>query len=333
MVAQRPADLKLYSSIKEIPVDWLWYPYIPYGKVTLLQGDPGGGKSTFILNIISAVSSGGKLPDGTELTKPLHVIYQCSEDGVADTIKPRLIAAGANCENVAFVDEENSSFTLNDEVIRCAVADFNARLLVIDPFQAYLGDTDISNITSIRRILRKLSMWASAYDCAIVLIGHLNKKQGSKDLYRGLGSIDLVAAARSILQIDVDEDYPQYRVVRHIKSSLAPKGPSFGFRIDSDSILHWTMREALEIESETDSFDDLPSPGKQEQACALLKGALANGPVRSTDIRNLMQRESVSERTMMLAKTMLSIKSFRQGGVWYWTYKDKTDTGRNHNAE
>ena len=112
MLAQRPSDLKLYSSIKEIPVDWLWYPYIPYGKLTLLQGDPGGGKSTFIVNIISAVSSGGKLPDGTELAKPLHVIYQCSEDGAADTIKPRLIAAGANCENVAFIDEETSSFTL-----------------------------------------------------------------------------------------------------------------------------------------------------------------------------------------------------------------------------
>lgn len=333
MLAQRPTDLKLYSSIKEIPVDWLWYPYIPYGKLTLLQGDPGGGKSTFIVNIISAVSSGGKLPDGTELAKPLHVIYQCSEDGAADTIKPRLISAGANCENVAFVDEESSSFTLNDEVIRCAVADFNAKLLVVDPFQAYLGDADISNITSIRRILKKLSMWAAAYDCAIVLIGHLNKKQGSKDLYRGLGSIDLVAAARSVLQIDVDEDYPQYRIVRHIKSSLAPKGPCFGFHIDSNSSLHWTMPESDENEPDIDFSDDLPSSGKQEQACALLKGALANGPVRSTDIRELMQREAVSGRTMMLAKTMLSIKSFRQGGVWYWAYKDKSERGKKHDAE
>ncbi len=78
MITQRPSDLKLYSSVKEVSVDWLWYPYIPYGKLTLLQGDPGGGKSTFIVNIISAVSSGGKLPDGTELSKPMHVIYQCS---------------------------------------------------------------------------------------------------------------------------------------------------------------------------------------------------------------------------------------------------------------
>ena len=175
-------------------------------------------------------------------------------------------------------------------------------------------------------------MWAAAYDCAIVLIGHLNKKQGSKDIYRGLGSIDLVAAARSVLQIDMDENYPQYRIVRHIKSSLAPKGQCFGFHIDSNSALHWTMPESYENESALDYSDDLPVSGKQEQACALLKGALSNGPVRATDIRELMQRESVSGRTMMLAKTMLSIKSFRQGGVWYWAYKEKTEKEKNHDA-
>jgi hypothetical protein len=231
------------------------------------------------------------------------------------------------------VDEDSSSFTLNDEILRCAVADFNAKLLVVDPFQAYLGDTDISNITSIRRILRKLSMWAAAYDCAVVLIGHLNKKQGSKDLYRGLGSIDLVAAARSVLQIEVDEDYPQYRIVRQIKCSLAPKGQSFGFQIDANASLHWTLSGQDEKELDLVLPEDLTSAGKQEQICALLKGALVNGPVRATDIQNLMQNESVSQRALMLSKTMLGIKSFRQGGVWYWAYKDKTDKGSRHNAE
>ncbi len=327
MTAQRPSDLKLYSAVREVPVDWLWYPYIPRGKLTLLQGDPGGGKSTFIVNIISALSRGGPLPDGTEPEKPLHIIYQCSEDGAADTIKPRLITAGADCDNVAFIDEDGSPFTLNDEIIRCAIADFNAGLLVVDPFQAYLGDADISNITSIRRILKKLSLWAAAYDCAVVLIGHLNKKQGSRDLYRGLGSIDLVAAARSVLQIDTDEENPEYRIVRHIKSSLAPKGRSFGFAIGPDSALHWTVPEPDEKEPEYELPDDLPSAGRQEQICALLKGALAQGPARATDIQSLMRQEAVSQRALLLAKSMLNIGSFRQGGVWYWTYKDRRDRG------
>ena len=121
----------------------------------------------------------------------MHVIYQCSEDGAGDTIKPRLNAAGADCRNVAFLDEEMDWFTLGDEKIRRAIADFNAKLLVIDPVQAYLGDADISNASGMRKMLRQLAIWASLYDCAIVLIGHLNKKESSKDLYRSLGSIDI----------------------------------------------------------------------------------------------------------------------------------------------
>ncbi len=176
-------QLKLYSNIPETEVDWLWYPYIPFGKLTVLSGDPGNGKSTLMMNIIAAASSGGIVPDGRKLKKPIHVIYQCSEDSAGDTIKPRLIAAGADCSNVAFIDEELSTLSLNDEVIRRAIADFNAKLLVIDPVQAYLGEADISNVGGMRRVLHQLSLWAARYDCAVVLVGHLNKRQSGKDIY------------------------------------------------------------------------------------------------------------------------------------------------------
>lgn len=169
-------QLKLYSNVTATNIDWLWYPYIPFGKVTLLQGDPGCGKSTLMMNIIAAISNGSFSPDGRKIKKPLHVIYQCSEDGTGDTIKPRLNAAGADCRNVAFIDEEMDWLTLGDEKVRRAIADFNTKLLVIDPVQAYLGDADISNATGMRKMLRQLAIWASLYDCAIVLIGHLNKK-------------------------------------------------------------------------------------------------------------------------------------------------------------
>ena len=209
MIDMCDGKLKLYSGVTETAVDWLWYPFIPYGKLTLLQGDPGCGKSTLMMNLIAAASSGNCSPDGKKLKKPLHVIYQCSEDGISDTIKPRLLNAGADCNNVAFLDEETDWITLNDEKIRRAIADFNAKLLVIDPVQAYLGETDIASAAAMRKVLRQLAAWAAMYDCAVVLIGHLNKKQSSKGLYRGLGSIDLVAAARSVLHIErlpEDED-------------------------------------------------------------------------------------------------------------------------------
>ena len=127
------------------------------------------------------------------------------------------------------------------------------------------------------------------FNPSIIGIGHLNKKQSSKDIYRGLGSIDLIAAARSVLQIDIDEEYPQYRIVRHIKSSLAPKGPSFGFQIDSHSNLHWTILDPDDKEPHLDLPDELTSMGKQEQICSLLKGALSHGPARATEIQSLMQ--------------------------------------------
>ena len=111
-------QLKLYSSVTETTVDWLWYPYIPFGKITLIQGDPGCGKSTLMMNLIASVSNGSFSIDRKTNRKPMHVIYQCSEDGLSDTIKPRLIAAGANCSNIAFLDEEKEQFSLSDDTIR-----------------------------------------------------------------------------------------------------------------------------------------------------------------------------------------------------------------------
>lgn len=194
--------LTLYSEVQSTDVRWLWYPFIAIGKITLLQGDPGDGKSTMMMNLIAELSTGGKTPDGCKIGVPQKVIYQCSEDGVSDTIKPRLERCGADCRKIAFINEEfYNGLTLDDERIRQAIIEFRPRLVVIDPIQAYLGsDSDLQIAGRARKLMRRLGMWAAGYDCAIVLIGHLNKKEGSKGLYRSLGSIDVVAAARSVLQ-------------------------------------------------------------------------------------------------------------------------------------
>ena len=322
MLAIGSGQLRLYSSVKETPVDWLWYPYSPFGKVTLLQGDPGGGKSTLMMNIISAVSNGSADADGIRLKKPMHVIYQCCEDGASDTIKPRLMRAGADCSNVAFIDEDLESLTLNDDSLRRAIADFNAKLVVIDPFQAYLGDTDMASAASIRKVLRQIGFWAAAYDCAIVLIGHLNKKQGTKDLYRGLGSIDLVAAARSVLQVDICEESGM-RVLRHIKSSLAPRGADLRFSIDSSSGIRWagTAESDQPVPSVIEEYTEKVS--KQDHTAKVILAMLANGPVKAADIRSRFKDDEISERTLMLTKKYLGIQSYRRGGVWYWVIPGK----------
>ena len=216
--------LTLYSEVQSTDVRWLWYPFIAIGKITLLQGDPGDGKSSMMMNLIAELSTGGKTPDGCKIGAPQKVIYQCSEDGVSDTIKPRLERCGADCGKIAFINEEvYNGLTLDDERIRQAIIEFRPRLVVIDPIQAYLGsDSDLQIAGRARKLMRRLGMWAVGYDCAIVLIGHLNKKEGSKGLYRSLGSIDVVAAARSVLQVERDTENPDIRIVHQIKNSLAP---------------------------------------------------------------------------------------------------------------
>lgn len=313
-------QLKLYSNVTESSVDWLWYPYIPFGKITLIQGDPGCGKSTLMMSIISAVSNGSVAPDGRKLKKPMHVIYQCSEDGLSDTIKPRLLAAGADCSNIAYLDEEIDWVTLNGDSIRRAIADFNAKLLVIDPVQAYLGDADMANASGMRKVLRQLAHWASLYDCAIVLIGHLNKKQGAKDLYRSLGSIDLVATARSVIQIDRLSDNEPISVVHHVKSSLSPKGRDLCFSIDSRRKLEWLDIDLSEL-NKTDSINqENEKITKQARAADILRVMLADGPVAVSEILRFFKKENISERTIMNTKKMMGIQSIKKKDGWYWLF-------------
>ena len=317
-------QLKLYSSVTETAVDWLWYPYIPFGKITMIQGDPGCGKSTLMMSIISAVSNGSVAPDGRKLKKPMHVIYQCSEDGLSDTIKPRLTAAGADCANVAYLDEEINWVTLNDDSVRRAIADFNAKLLVIDPVQAYLGEADIASASGMRKVLRQLSLWAAMYDCAVVLIGHLNKKQNSKELYRSLGSIDLVATARSVIQVERLQN-DSISVIHHVKSSLSPKGRDLFFSIDASRKLEW-----LDIDPDKYSGNDVAvdeaqeKMTKQSRAADILRVMLADGPVAVSEIHNLFNKEKISERTIINTKKMMGIKSIKKDGVWYWQIPKST---------
>lgn len=325
MVDYVSGQLKLYSSVTESSVDWLWYPYIPFGKITLLQGDPGCGKSTLMMSIIAAASTGAYTPDGRRQKKPIHVIYQCSEDSTSDTIKPRLAAAGADCSNVAFLDEETDWLTLSDERIRRAIADFNAKLLVIDPVQAYLGDADISSISGMRKVLRQLGAWAAMYDCAIVLVGHLNKKQGVKDIYRSLGSIDLIASARSVIQIEPYSPESGVIMLRQIKSSLSVRGRDLFFMINEQHNVQWIDKEDVDEFSDEDLQASPAKMSKQSQAAELLRVILADGPVKAAEVQTFFKRENISAKTILLAKKTLGIQSIRKDGAWYWLISDKTE--------
>ncbi len=319
--------LTLYSDVQAKPVQWLWRPYIPVGKITLLQGDPNCGKSTMMMNIVSELSKGGAMPDGTALGRPHRIIYQCSEDDTEDTIKPRLEACGADCRNIAFINEEiYSGLTIDDERLREAIVEFRPRLVIIDPIQAYVeNDSDLMNASKARRLMRRTGIWASMYNCAIVVIGHMSKSSGRKDIYRGLGSIDLVASARSVLQIEREKTNDALRIVHHIKSSSAPKGPDLTFEIAPDTGFHWIeMDEQMPQPMEVEPRKELPK-NKHELGAILIAKVLGNGPVESSEIKKIMSEYRIGEKTMNDVKTALGVKSYRKMKKWYWVLPDAKD--------
>lgn len=317
--------LTLYSDVRAAAVHWLWYPFIASGKITLLQGDPGDGKSTMMMRLIAELSTGGVTPDGYPLGRPQRIIYQCSEDGVADTIKPRLEQCGADCRNVAYINEEvYGGLTLDDERIRQAMMEFRPKLVVIDPIQAYLGnDSDLQIAGRARRLMRRLGMWASVYDCAIVLIGHLNKKEGSKGLYRSMGSIDVVAAARSVLQVERDAEDSDIRIVRQIKNSLAPSDGEIRFSITAEAGFQWL--ECRTAKHPAQKAEPIQFESKTEKAAYLIKTLLERGDMRSKEVYIRLSAEGIGQRTAEVAKKELGVRCYRKMRQWYWSLTPKAE--------
>ena len=307
---------KYYSAVKERPVSWLWYPYIPYGKVTVLQGDPGEGKSTFMVHLAAALSQGVRLPDGSALNGPKTILYQCAEDSNEDTIKPRLIQAGADCDRVAFIEDDDQSLTLGDERLDRAIGETGAQLLILDPIQAYIGqDGDMQSATKMRSTIRRLAEIAEKHQCAVVLVGHMNKSKGGKNLYRGLGSIDIAAIARSVLMIVRDQMNPDIRYMFPVKSSLAPEGQAIGFLFDPELGFRWIGRCSMRPE---DTDYRPPRMGKLDRAKDLLLLMLSTGDMASSEVFERMTQLGFSERTIKSAKKSLDIDTYRKGGAWYW---------------
>lgn len=173
-------ELKLLkmSDIQVREVDWLWYPYIPFGKLTIIHGDPGEGKTTFALRLAAACSNGTPLPN-MDTIAPITVIYQSAEDGLDDTIKPRLIEAGADQERIINICEEEKSLHMLDERIEKAIVQCGAKMLILDPMQGYLGErVDMNRANEVRTIMKSIGQVAQRTGCAVVLVGHLNKAAG-----------------------------------------------------------------------------------------------------------------------------------------------------------
>ena len=246
---ENPIPVIKMSDVEEKVVQWLWYPFIPFGKVTLIQGNPGKGKTWLAMALCAYCTAGRELPNALPI-EPFNVFYQTAEDGVGDTIKPRLAKCGADMTRVRFINEEEKQLSMTDERIEKAIRQNNVRLMIMDPIQAYLGaNVDMNRANEIRPLFRNLSNIAERTGCAIVLIGHLNKASGVQSDYRTLGSVDIAAAVRSILFVEkVEKEKSQdIRVVYQQKDSLAKKENPVAFSL-SDEGLIWMGEYDISID-------------------------------------------------------------------------------------
>lgn len=339
--ANQPA-FTLLSDVQAMAVHWLWPYYMPQGKLTLLEGDPEVGKTWLSMDVMARLTRGEALPwfsDQTpspHLMTPRFVVYMQAEDGVADTIRPRFDALGGDPSRLILLhgqrangSKEEEPITLQDiSVIESVLKRYEPALLVVDPLQAYLGArVDMHRANQTRPILTALSRLAEQYGCAVLCLRHLSKASQDRTLYRGLGSIDFAAAARSVLLAGFDPEDPQRqsRVLIHAKSSLAPQGQSLSYEIREGRFV-WLGPSTMTAERFFARPRDEEEQSDLDEATEFLRLLLANGPLASQEIRKEAKKEGISEATLRRAKKQAGVKSLRAGaesrgqgrGMWLW---------------
>ena len=312
-------ELKLITmqDVEVQQINWLWYPYIPFGKITVIQGDPGNGKTTMILAIAAAVTKGELLPESETAAEPTNVIFQTAEDGLGDTVKPRLLQAGADCTRVIVIDESEKELSLSDARIEEALIATGAKLFILDPLQAYLGaDVDMHRANEVRPILKRISYIAEKTGCAIVVVGHLNKGTNQSQ-YRGLGSIDIQAAARSVLTVGRIKGNQYLRAFAQGKNNLAPEGSSIAFELNPDTGFHWIGTHPVTVDELLSGKYDKETAA--ELAQNFLLSELTGKVIPATEIFNMADERDISDRTLNRVKSAAGVRSFKKNNQWFWT--------------
>ena len=304
--------------------NWLWKPLIPYESVTLIQGDGGDGKTTMILTIAAMVSRGVKPPTlfqgklcPSESCPPVTTFYLTSEDEIADTTLKRFIRAGGDTTRFAYSAELQHHMTLREDELRSAIAQTGCRLLIIDPLQAFLPEgTHLGNITKMRTVFTMLANLAKTTGVAIVLVGHLNKNESSKDIHRGLGSIDIASAVRSVLMVEMDRKDHGFRTVRAIKNNFDESDYTpIRLLMDEERKLSFVELDDEEFES---TLSPAPASTKTEAAATLLRKILKDGPVPVARINQIMLTHKIGAKTAQRARHRIGAVQESADGVYVW---------------
>ena len=322
------APLEMYTAadVKPKEIAWLWYPYIPFGKVTLIQGDPGDGKSTFALNLAAILTRGDTLPFTGVSHEPMRVIYLNAEDDADDTVVPRFIKANGVRSHLIFISEKKQRLDFSDDRIREAIVSTGARVCILDPLASYLGaDVSMNLANEVRPRFESLIEVAKETGCAIIVIAHMNKMEGLNAKYRNSGSIDIVASVRSALVIGQSGDEPSHRVLAHSKSNLAPIGDSILFSV-SDGVVEFIDTIDITADQLVGAYGaNKAKETKQAAARRELQDMLSEGQLPQKEIMARMSELGISQRTCELAKATLPIESVRVGDHFEWVLGGRPD--------
>lgn len=305
---------------------FLWKPYIPQGFVTIIEGDPSLGKTYAAMSIAASISTGRSLP-GTKERKCGKVLIMSAEDDPRITLRPRIDGLGGNPKKIFYAEE---FFTFDDnglDILERNIRRIKPLLIVIDPIVAYMGsDVDMNRANETRPLFKKLGDIASEYSCSILLVRHLTKASKEKSIYRGLGSIDMIAAVRSAILVDKDLDDPKnIRAVMHHKHNLSERGQTLLYRITSSdkrpgSKFEWLGTASYDVDEHHRQQQRSPGPSgeKGKGAEALLKRILAEGPVAANKLFLAGKDEGFSQKTLRRAKKKLSVKATKKADGWWW---------------
>jgi len=312
--------IKWGHSTELVDIEWLWKPFIPYGKVTLIEGDGGDGKTTMILTVAAMLSKGIQPPAmmqghlyPSESCDPITTFYLTNEDEVSDTTLKRFIRAGGDNNHFAFSAELQHHMTLNEAELISVIEESECRLFIVDPFQAFLPDgTNLGSITKMRSIFTMLSNVAKTTGVAIVLVGHLNKNEGRKDVHRGFGSADIAAAVRSILMVEMDKKDRSNRWVRAIKSNF-DEGDYTPIRLILDD-----ERKLSFAEFEEEIDEPQPAPTRIETAVAILQEILKDKAMPVSEINQIMAEEDIGPKTAQRAKVRVGAIQKYENGIPIW---------------
>ncbi|MBA7627799.1 DNA primase [subsurface metagenome] len=314
------------------PVEWLWPNRIPLGKLTLLCGDPGTGKSYLSIWMASHVTTGAPWPDLPleKITKGV-VLAMTAEDGLADTVRIRAGLMGADLKRLIMLEGVRTSKNENEfidltrhlPVVESFIKKQNdLRLVIIDVITDYLGAIKLGDPVATRTALIPLAKLAEKYNFALLGITHMNKDEAKRAIYRVTGSISYVAVARAAWLVSRDEDDPdrRRRFLTPLKMNLAPDPDSLAFSVSDRGV---TFEDAPAATTASEQLADKETQDEYSQfkyAEEFLSTMLKGEPMLATDIIKEAKNVGIGERTLKKVKSRLSIESLKKGHIWYWGF-------------